>query len=240
MRQLWLFWMHLLKAHRDGSVEAAGLKAKLESYAFIVNLHIVEKVLAITFGLSEKLQETCLVVLKAMAVIRSTTEHLFTIRSDTEWEAVLEKAKSFAVTLGISPEYTATVSKSRSARLQKVSSLLSEYLTASTTGTKETMGADNAKRVYFSVIDCFVAKFCRQFSNNDALLQSLEAFDKNSPLFMDSAKIAVFADYYSAHVDKVILESQVRDFFLKCSEKPTNDNNFVRFHSFAIFACGLQ
>ncbi len=149
MRQLWLFWMHLLKAHRDG-----------KSYAFIVNLHIVEKVLAITFGLTEKLQETCLVVLKAMAVIRSTKEHLFTIRSDTEWEAVLEKAKSFAVTLDISPEYTATVSKSRSARLQKVSSLLSGYLTASTTGTKETMGADNAKRVYFSVIDCFVAKFC--------------------------------------------------------------------------------
>ncbi|KAF4094660.1 hypothetical protein G5714_024721 [Onychostoma macrolepis] len=143
-----------------------------------------------------------------MAVIRSTKEHLFTIRSDTEWEAVLEKAKSFAVTLGISPEYAATVSKSRPARLQKVSSLLSGYLTASTTGSRETMGADNAKRVYFSVIDCFVAEFCRRFSDNDALLQSLEAFDKNSPLFMDSAKIVVFADYYSAHVDEVILESQ--------------------------------
>ncbi len=75
MRQLWLFWMHLLKAHRDGSVEAAGLKAKLESYAFIVNLHIVKKVLAITFGLSEKLQETCLVVLKAMVVIRTQKHH---------------------------------------------------------------------------------------------------------------------------------------------------------------------
>lgn len=50
-------------AHKDGSVEAAGLNAKLESYIFIVNLHIVEKVLAITFGLSEQLQ-SCLVVLK--------------------------------------------------------------------------------------------------------------------------------------------------------------------------------
>lgn len=39
-------------AHKDGSVGAAGLKAKLESYTFIVNLHIVEKVLAITFGLN--------------------------------------------------------------------------------------------------------------------------------------------------------------------------------------------
>lgn len=91
------------------------------------------------------------------------------------------------------------------------------------------MGADNAKRVYFCVIDCFVAEFYRRFSDNDALLQSLEAFDKNSPLFMDSVKIAVFADYYSAHVDEVILESQVSSarHFLKCNEKPTNDNNIL-------------
>lgn len=87
------------------------------------------------------------------------------------------------------------------------------------------MGTDNEKRVYFSVIDCFVAEFCRWFSDNDALLQSLEAFDKNSLLFMDSVKIAVYADYYSAHIDEVILESQVssaRIVFLKCNEKSTN------------------
>lgn len=79
MRQLWLFWPY---------PQAAGLK---ETYAFIVNLHIVEKVLAVTFGLSEQLQESRLVVLKAMALIRSTKEPLFTIRSNTEWKAVLEK-----------------------------------------------------------------------------------------------------------------------------------------------------
>jgi hypothetical protein len=126
-------------AHKDGSVEAVGLKAKLETYIFIVNLHIVENVLAITFGLPEQLQQSCIVVLKAVALIRSTKEHLHTIRSDNEWKAVLEKAKSFAVTLGISPEYAATASKSRPARLQKVSSLLSGHLIESTTGSRETM-----------------------------------------------------------------------------------------------------
>lgn len=158
-------------AHKDGSFEATGLK--LESYFFIVNLYIAAKVLAITFDLSEQLQESCFVVLKAKALIRSTKKHLYTIRSNADWEAVLKKAKSFAVTLGISPEYAATVAKSQPARLQKESSLLSGHLIASTTGSRETIGADNVKRVYFSVIDYFVNKFHCRFSDNNAPLHTL-------------------------------------------------------------------
>jgi hAT family C-terminal dimerisation region len=84
-------------------------------------------------------------------------------------------------------------------------------LSNSTTG-KRNAGvtlSEKLKRLYYNIIDRFLAEFDRRFTSNEILLNSLDAFDQESKTFMDYKKIKDFAECYTNHIDGVILASQV-------------------------------
>ncbi|KAJ8398970.1 hypothetical protein AAFF_G00416370 [Aldrovandia affinis] len=72
-----------MEAHAEGSVEAAGLKLKVESFPFVLHLHALERVLSVTYGLSEQLQTRGLVISRAATLIKNTKALLENMRSES-------------------------------------------------------------------------------------------------------------------------------------------------------------
>jgi len=63
-----------LAAQREsGASEAAGLQSKLESPSFVILLHIMEKLLCIATTLPEQLQDSGIILLRALAA--SAADH---------------------------------------------------------------------------------------------------------------------------------------------------------------------
>ncbi|KAJ8359025.1 hypothetical protein SKAU_G00155500 [Synaphobranchus kaupii] len=70
------------EARADGSIEAAGLKLKIEAFPLLLHLTAMERILRITHGLSELLQERGLAIPKAATLIKSTKSLLEKMRSE--------------------------------------------------------------------------------------------------------------------------------------------------------------
>lgn len=200
-----------------GASEAAGLLATLESFSFITLLHIMEKLLGITNPLSEQLQQSGLVVVRAESLVSTTRASLQSAREDGACSGILQKAASFSTSVGLESNLNAAVNqpaRSRSTRVRKLSKQLTDYLINTTTG-QQNVTADGfvtveqqMSRLYFSVIDRMLAEFDRRFTSNTDLLHSLKAFDASSESLMSVDSVQKLAVHYRVHVDELILHSQ--------------------------------
>ncbi|KAJ8367705.1 hypothetical protein AAFF_G00311220 [Aldrovandia affinis] len=191
-----------MEAHAEGSVEAAGLKLKVESFPFVLHLHVLERVLSVTYGLSEQLQTRGLVISRAATLIKSTKALLENMRSECEWQATLHNAKAFASKVGLQTD--APIPRPRT-----VSKALAGFLLESTNGQRQTEeGDEDRRRMFFEILDRFIMEFTLRFSENEGLISSIQAFDDKSPKFMDASTIAEFANLYESHIDTTLLQAQ--------------------------------
>ena len=198
------------QSHRDGSAEALGLKTHMERFSFIMQLHAIEKILGVTYTLSEQLQERGIAINKATGLIRSVKQQLERNRSQSEWESTVKNAKAFAATVDVPVDHVDAGSTplARPRRVRTVSKLLAGFVTEASSGQREPEDDDMHRRLYFEIIDRFISEFTRRFTQNEALLQSIEAFDSSSPKFLDADMIDDFASLYDIHVDRTLLPSQ--------------------------------
>ena len=218
----WLYWYRALQkiklryeailavldatidAHAEGSTEAAGLRTNMLTVTFVVRLHVLEKILSLTYGLSEQLQTKDIAITMASNLIRSTKAQLEKMRSDKEYQDTLSRAKAFSTELGLPSSDTAPL---RPARARSVSKALAGFIVGSSSGQRQT-GDDQEKRLYFETLDRFISELDRRFTDNDELLNAIQAFDCSSPHFMDVVKMEQFAQLYDELIDTTLLSSQ--------------------------------
>ena len=67
---------------------------------------------------------------------------------------------------------------------------------------------DKEKRLYFETLDHFISEFNRRFTQNEALVEAIQAFDCQSEHFMDLTRVTQFAQLYSQLIDHTLLSSQ--------------------------------
>lgn len=223
----------LSESTNEASMEASGLKLRMESWRFIFCLFVAEKLFIQTNCLSEQLQEKGISIVRTVDLIRSTKTNLANMRADSEYDKLYDEAQEFARKLGIHvPEVSATVGISRSKRIQQTSNRLKEYLTTSTLGKRQEQLTSsqniNLKQylkteLYLQVIDRCTAEFDRRFTSNIDLFQSLSAFDCQSKQFFDENKLNIFANHYSAHIDTFLLVSQINSAKVFLQQKKQED-----------------
>lgn len=63
------------------------------------------------------------------------------------------------------------------------------------------------KRLYLETLDRFIFELDRRFTDNDELLNAIQAFDCSSPHFMDVVKMEQFAQLYDELIDTTLLSS---------------------------------
>ena len=141
------------------------------------------------------------------------------MRTDREYDKLYDEAQEFARKIGINvPEVSATVGLASSKRIQQTSNRMKEYLTTSTLGKWQVQLASSQNislkqhlktDLYLPVIDKCTTEFDRRFCSNIDLFQSLSTFDCQSKQFFDEEKLTLFAKHYSAHIDSVLLVSQI-------------------------------
>ncbi|KAJ8358520.1 hypothetical protein SKAU_G00150450 [Synaphobranchus kaupii] len=210
------------EARADGSIEAAGLKLKIEAFPFLLHLTAMERILRITHGLSELLQERGLAIPKAATLIKSTKSLLEKMRSEGEWQTTLKSASAFAAKVGVDlpGPAEAIAHRPRPARARMVSTLLSSFVVDSTSGQRP-QTQDNDKIVFYEVLDRFIFEFTRRFSDNEGLMHAIQAFDPSSSHFMDVDKMEEFACHYEMHINTDLLQAQCQSAqaFLKMGDE---------------------
>ena len=200
-----------------GASEAAGLLTKVESFSFIILLHIMEKLLGITNPLSEQLQQSGLVVVSAESLLSATRGNLLRAREEEARSEVFQKAVSFSNAVGLQIDLQAAVdhpARSRSSRVRQLSRNLTDYLTNTTTGQHNVTDdgfvtvEQQMTRLYCEVIDRMLAEFDRRFTTNSGVLHSLQAFDASCDSFMSVDSIQKLAVHYRVLVDELLVHSQ--------------------------------
>ena len=88
-----------------------------------------------------------------------------------------------------------------------MSKALSGFIVGSSSGQRKT-GDEQEKRLYFEILDRFISELDRRFTDNDELLNAIQAFDCSSPHFMDVVKMEQFAQLYDKLIDTTLLSSQ--------------------------------
>lgn len=172
----------LSESSNETSVEASGLKSRVESWRFILCLFVAEKLFMQTNCLSEQLQEKGISIVRAVDLITTTMINLVNMRTDREYEKLYDEAQEFARKLGIDvPGESATVGLASTKRIQQTSNRLKEYLITSTLGKRQgqlassqhiTLKQHLKTELYLPVMDTCIAEFDRRFSNNIDLFQS--------------------------------------------------------------------
>jgi len=200
-----------------GASEATGLLTKVESFSFIIIMHIMEKLLGITNPLSEQLQQNGLIVVSAESLLSATRGNLLNARDEEARTEVFQKAASFSNALGLQLDLQAAVdhpARSRSSRVRQLSKNLRDYLTNTTTGQQNVTDhgfvtvEQQMTRLYCEVIDRMLAEFDRRFTSNSAVLRSLQAFDASCDSFMSVDSIQALALHYRVLVDELLVHSQ--------------------------------
>lgn len=149
---------------------------KMKIFSFVERLHVLEKALKLTYGLSEQFQKVGISITTAAILIKSTKHQLEMLRSDAEWQNTFSEARAFGTEAGLSLD---TPPPPRPARIRNVSRALAGCIVGSSGGQRPTtdMPDYHEKRLYIEVLDCFNSKFNRCFTDSDVA----QTFNCSSP-----------------------------------------------------------
>ena len=203
----------------DSEAEANGLYTKLLSFKFVMNLHIVEKVLEVTNSLSDQLQAKELLLSKACCLIQSTVEELQVLTKDDAFSALFDKAKVFSAAYEIDATMELEDSNESSQvrkpkRIQKISSNLKSFLGDSTVGKRATNTSltpkAEIKRIYFDIVDRFLSELDNCFTQNMPLISAMNALHCNSSDFLVCEKLSSILQFYKdVYINEILLTSQI-------------------------------
>lgn len=197
-------------SNTEASCEAIGLKAKLKSKTFVLYLHILEQVLGLTYTLSEQLQLKENTLFKASKLVSAVRDRLRNSRSDEEWLKLSEKAERFARTHDVESGTEPPAKRRKTVPFRMRDYFVGCSLAKNVEEENQLSPETEMKRQYFSVIDRISNEFDRRFTDNQNLLNSLEALDPENNKFLNPEKIQNFADVYPQYFDYINLEAQLK------------------------------
>lgn len=147
--------LKVLTVQDDQPAKALGLLKEVSTFRFVLVLHIMEKLLEAIHCLSCELQNPKILLPAAMDLVDLTRKELTTLRSDANYSLLYNKAKTHALSLGITVEEE----QERNTRLRRKlqpSKKLEEYYVMSTTGKCESMKSLRVKNFKTEVFYCCI------------------------------------------------------------------------------------
>lgn len=207
----WFYWfnavMKVLKTYqailgvldegKKDRAESIGIKAQIMQENFIFLLCTMEKILGITYCLSQQLQAEELDLAAAVHLIKSTEEELKKSKTDATYLEVLEKAKSLAASSGIV--------WGEQKRTKTVPHRFADSVIMSTIGKKDT----ETKGMYFKIVDSILMEYNRRFSGNEGLFSATDGFKKENTAFMTEEKFQPLIENYESFLNGELLQLQL-------------------------------
>ena len=190
----------LEKVVSEGSVEEAslcgGLATRMRSFSTAIMLVILERVLSTTNRLSEYLQGTQVVYTEAAHLCEATVRTLMEMRDPTKFGNIYKEA--IALHKKTNPEHHEEASAKRRKTVSK--NLQNSYI-LSTIGVRNFIDSSNSKdeylRIYYEILDKFIAEMERRFDNKEEIGQGLSAADPSSENFLNEDDVISFCESFS-------------------------------------------
>ena len=192
------------------------------NFQIILNLFLLEKILSITYCLSQQLQGVDLDIVNASSLIRSTKSAIEALRSQDSFDGIFNSAEKFADDFNISSSNSigsATLSYAKSPRIRQVSVKLKEFFVTSTIGNRHSDHHEPATEdenaihvsfrynVYIPVLDRILAEYDRRFSNNLDVFDCICAVDPLHEKFLANEWIGKFCSCFQSKVSKIFYEN---------------------------------
>lgn len=194
------------------AVEAIGLLHQIRSLRFLASLIIFQRLMSVTKCLSDQLQSKSNDLSYAASLVSSTVATLKEFREDKTWDHTFQYITDVAELNDI--EQVLEVGHRR--RREQPRRLQDSIITYETTGQNNPSSCDSISQfikvnMYLPVIDHILSELNRRFSaNNIDLFNSLDAFNPQSPHFLNFSLISSFASLYGiASDDDLITECRL-------------------------------
>ena len=198
---------------------ARGYLCQIENLDFVLMLVIMEKILRVTYVLSNALQNPDLDLAAAVALINSVVDTLQDLRANNStdnWAGLSLKAEQICIDNNIVVEHSfnPAAGLQRQSRRARAPTRLDEYVTMSTTGarrhqteseTDQAISADSPAHVndsyrtsvFIVLIDCILSEINKRFGGlQNSFFSAVQALLPTSEYFMCSSIIQPLFDHY--------------------------------------------
>ena len=191
----------------DGSrvCEANGLLSQIQSFGFILNLVVFDRILSVTKSLSDALQSPALDLAKASSLVETTIETIVQFRTDIEWSKIFSYTEKIANHHNISIPLSST-----SARARRAPSRYDNAYITTSIGSRESPNAsvDWKINVYFPIIDALLSELKRRFDEkNRVIMVALQACNPSSPSFLDPEIVKPLVEAYQMDYSSLAVEA---------------------------------
>ena len=174
---------------REVSFEADGYHRSIIHPQFRFLAGMMHKVLGLMDLPNTMLQAESADLLTGIKLIKTATSHIAELRSDAAFEELWAEAVR-AVTVTV-----ATSDPPRPKRQRQISCFLKGHVVEQSIGQREDNTEQDCKRLFFAVLDCFLAEMDVRFNErNNKYMQALEALDPTSSHFLNPSKVQPLLD----------------------------------------------
>ncbi|KAL4088993.1 hypothetical protein QTP88_024071 [Uroleucon formosanum] len=186
-----------LTEHGDQIVKAVGLLKILSTFKFIMILEVMVSVLECIHCLSCELQNSNIILSKAMLLVKFSRNNILKLRCEESWLKFHHKATDIAICNGIKTQTHSKYEK----RKQTFNKRLNDYFVQSTLGRaryKEKDVSSLKVELLYQVIDRIVTQLDERFSKNEQVFDIFNVFDYTNADFLNAECVAVnkFLDHY--------------------------------------------
>ena len=186
--------------------EADCLLNKVNTFWFILQLIIFDRLLTYTKSLSETLQKVNVDLSKASDLVIATQETLKLFHSDSEWEKIFEHAKNVANVNGIEIAFP------KPTRQKRVPLYLEGYITNTLSCSRDPLS--NSKQfkdyLYFPILDCFIEELDKRFNaKNLNLMRAIHALQPDSAEFLNAKLLKCLSVCYYLDHESLTLETNL-------------------------------
>lgn len=181
----------------DVSFEADGYHKSLTHPQFRFLAGMMHKVLELMDSPNAMLQAESTDILTGIKLIKAATSCIEELRSDAAFKELWAEAAGAVSVVEATPD------PPRPKRQRKVSSFLKGHVVEQSLGQREDDTEQECKRLFFAVLDCFLAEMAVRFSErNGKYMQALESLDPASKNFLDPSKVQPLLDLTKTEMNK--------------------------------------
>jgi len=212
---------------REKATKAMGIFLQVQSFKFLTSLVLFWRVLSITKGLSDQLQNTKINLAKAADLVTASIKTLQEFRSDTEWDKLYKYVTDAAKLHDISE---APPRPRRQRRLPSRLSADAGVLVLETTGFRETLTASHDYKIclYYPVLDAIILELNSRFANKNLdMMKCIHCCNPESPHFLDFNSLTAFAEMYGLDKETLSMECKLALRTLSGKEMESINDVFV-------------
>ena len=199
------------------AVEAKGLYHQVKSFPFLINLILFDKILGLTKGLSDELQNDRVDLASAAELVVACQVQIQHYRSDEMWNKLLPYVHSVAELYDIEIEEV----RARPSRRKKAPRNSDDFVVYESTGSRDVRTcSDHFKQtLYYLVLDAFLNEMSRRFDEkNIEIMKAIQACHPHSSNFLHTSDLKPLIDNYHLDEDSIAVEVSMATHMLSAKE----------------------